>query len=119
MNTIVGSEKANMLWDADGHISLLTPWGEFYKYSETELGLYCFSRSVTAKLAEYQGVRCNGDDYEFTHFFVPVSLLAQLLTDFGSYKRRPDAAGGPLQSIQEKLAHRLRPASRRIECKSL
>jgi len=98
----------HMLWhDEQGKPFLLLKYAEVFEYSDTVLGLHCWSKKMLAVL-RFEGLilfEMATDDPLYI-LRVDRAHLARLIS-LGAFKKRPDINGAWLKGKEKLLAHKI------------
>jgi len=110
MKNIISKKQKHLLWqDEFGSDFLLLKYAEVYKYSESTLRLFVWSKKYVFQLQKL-GLVLNEieTDDSFTILEVKTENLPQIIA-LGSFKRRPSIKGKWVKSKEEILAHKILP----------
>lgn len=108
MKDIITKEEKCMLYrDEVQDDFLITPWCEIFIYSNSTLGVYCFSWKKLLWLRR-RGVIFDVQELDepFTLFYTDRSNL-HLILSLGRFKKRPHYNGKFLNRMRRDLAHEI------------
>jgi hypothetical protein len=100
-----------LLWkDEIADSFLLLKYGEIYRYSEAEIGVYCWNRAVSTRLAKNRLIlRRSETDDEFDILFAEVQNLPQITAMLCKPSRRFNRGSKWIAHKEKILGHRIIP----------
>jgi hypothetical protein len=111
MKNLITQDLKHLLWkDEIGDSFLLLKYGEIYKYSEAEIGVYCWNKAVSTRLAKKRLILRRseiGDD--FTVLFAKVQNLPQIIAMLCIPSRRFNKGSKWIAHKERILGHRIIP----------
>lgn len=110
MKDLITWQHKHLIWqDEIRDTFLLLKHCEIFKYSDTVIGVYCWSYSFATRIKKNIPVldEFTTDDIIYG-FHISVEFLP-LLIDWGQFKRRPHKSGTFIQAKEKLLGHKILP----------
>jgi hypothetical protein len=111
MTDLITHDMKHLLWKDEINDSfLLLKYGEIYKYSEAEVGIYCWNKTVSTRLAKKRLIlRRSETDDEFDVLFAKVQNLPRIIAMLCIPSRRFNKGSKWIAHKERILGHRIIP----------
>jgi hypothetical protein len=116
MNNFLKEKYRHLIWqDELGEPFLLLKFAEIFEYSETTLGLYCWSDKMLSVLRSKGLILTEKRTDDPLYVLTVDKCHLELLISLGSFKKRPDLKGKWIMGREKLLAHKIITFRRKLE----
>ena len=117
MKDLISKEYKHLLYKDECNLNfLLLRYGEIYRYSDTELGIYCWYYAVSKILRQKRLILSFVDtDDLFDVFFTKIENLDVSIAILRAPKTRINRISKKMQRLEKLLSHKIIPYNPKLE----